>query len=1535
MINNDTNKRYNYQDHGTHQPKDNNIENLATHDLSPIFQACTITAKSTPIIEEKIIADTSSLLGGNNPAEDFNYDINAQLVEAFDRELPAFSAWLISQGADIEQLGKISNITKSQQELLDWLKLKQEVISVEPKNLDHFALKLGFGYKSANLMVMEAKAQAMSEKLKHSEIKVPPFFPISDYEMTHLLKLNIPEVFEMWDQFLNTFDNDQKKAFTDALSQEHAAKIPLKISPEGEKQIKLIQARIKDFFNKNFYHTPQIALWLQNENPEFLIVRSTGKEDSDNNSNAGGNESVPYVIPSQEKIAEALGEVVASYFGEKSINQRLAAGDQSLFSERKPFMPVLLQTMVGENVAGVGVPNNQVPRCGVLFTRQADKAQGVTFIQTGLGNNEGVVSSQVGVDSYYVKDDKIHAVVRDKKTRFVPIKDQADKYKVEQIKNDRTLAKLQALPNQVILDLKKIADILSEDYGAEKGVVKPMDMEYTVKLTEKGKSKPVIYLLQARPLLDTQGKEKIEHTYLDLSALNSISESRKLNVEILLDGNAWVREISNPEAVLFVDDLPQGLKEYLKHRDPNQIKVIISRKTAPATSHEAVTLRPKGVAVIVVSDKEQYTKLKLLNDNARGESPLLVDTQRGIVMLTPKGNNQMQMIIKGQISYPIPLEASIPESILMKLDTAKLEGNLPAQNLLKGVLEHYNNWSTDLIKDLSQKRSLDKIEMRSLRELFDIMATKDTYEAKIALGCLLKTMKQTLVKSMHEADGDLKTLNQPLFQVFEASLKLIQREIIPALEKYPPQSLERLYPLKFLDAMIFQRPSDNVKDAHSYAQVLQTIKNMTNIKVQAMQEGVDLKDSYVQELLVLYMMSRYSFNRECAASWKEFIKMIAQMPVKEQEVQIQNLMQIYIEMDSLGMSEVWMNTLFKKAWDNASAIRGNLKVEQIIQELSQVKQQNDKLFEWIKDKVIILNGLEQQIPMWSDPAFATKKCAKLKALFQNELGFDPQGNFNSVEKMYNSGDELGKIAVLQYIRSAVNIYDCIIKAAKGSSVYASDKQKAQIMSEMLEGYFDMMRALFRLISDKDEQKRMNKPAMGSAMDFDNFILGLENGHTYVQGLNSAQQKSIGFNTLIQNLPAMPNAEVANQFIARQVFSVDSMVVTHKGDKSFGIYWPERLEEYFTTFHQNMEVVISYLNVKNGMDENILERKAKLLIQAAKSKFNQEMSTLTQEGGRIRVGYNIPLRQHSATLTLDYNPKDSGAGIDVTMHLFGSDEHDRWDQSAAYGAALGYIFGEGLTNGLAPKINYAKPTEVQFQIHLGEDFHKPKKLINAFYNLVKVITIKENFLWGQDRSQELLGHLENDAGPVDWTRVNEECFRHTFYLNHALLQRFDVNSNHLMLFKVAKNSLIGLVGAKLDDYKRGKLDSLPGLREASLQAIEKALNNLPQVGAELEPLLNDPDIRKLPEIHTRLKIAHARTLPPKLAFKNFMDSGDLGGALIYAIKKQKMDLFALAHKQLLSLLKSGDRVKAFKIYDQLVLAGEKAIAKQLFPVCREN
>ena len=400
-------------------------------------------------------------------------------------------------------IGKIpsAQLDKCSQ-LCNWLQVFAQKKEINPDNLDHYALDIGYGYKSANLMVLEKKAKKLSETVKGCEIKVPPFMPISDFEMQNYLMDAVPDLADLWKKFLKSFDPSLKDKFLDPNVK--ANEVPIKITPAGLAIIQQIQSKITNHFNKNPYYSVQIKNFLSDHNPAHIIVRSTGKEDSDKNSNAGGNDSIPFVLPDAQKISEAMGRVIASYFGEKSVNQRLTAGDRSVFTDEKPFIPVLLQVMIGENAGGKGSKNEDVPRSGVLFTRQQDKAEGVTFIQAGVGNNEGVVTSQVDVDSYYVGDDKrIHSVIRRKESRFVHFSDGKGGYKVGPMKNkNKALEEGHALPSSVVLDLKTVADDISKTYGKD-GTPKAMDMEYTVKLKDPSSKKPVIYLLQARPLMDT------------------------------------------------------------------------------------------------------------------------------------------------------------------------------------------------------------------------------------------------------------------------------------------------------------------------------------------------------------------------------------------------------------------------------------------------------------------------------------------------------------------------------------------------------------------------------------------------------------------------------------------------------------------------------------------------------------------------------------------------------------------------------------------------------------------------------------------------------------------------------------------------------------------------------------------------------------------------------------------------------------------------------------------------------------------------
>ena len=1001
------------------------------------------------------------------------------LVQAVKDGKADTAEWLLKNGASIKALSNIPNKTPAQQELCAWLEKIANVPPITPVNVDALAIGLGYGYKGANLMIMQEKADKINEKLKAQKstttVKVPPFLAVGDFQMQQHLMKALPNLQKRWIEFLDSFDPGMKEQFLKAKG-ESEQKVPIKISPKGLEIIADIQKQIMEHFIKDPYYTIQIDEWLKKENPDFVIVRSTGKEDSDTNSNAGGNASIPFVKPDPNAISDAMGQVLASYFGRKSIEQRLLAGDQSLFKETKPFLPVLIQSMIGENVGGVGSQNEDIPRSGVLFTRQQDKAKGVTLIQTGLGNNEGVVSSRVAVDSYYVGDDKkIHAVVRKKVTRFVSIEEDG-KYKAEPIKNKKwVLENRQALPNPVILGLKVVADDIAESYASEAGGAKAMDMEYTVKLKDKSTGQPVIYLLQARPLQNIQGQKAIPKSFLDMNSIKTLPNEAKVHAQTLLDGNAYIREVQSPDDVLFVDDLPKALDGYIHAADPQKIKVIVIKKTAPATSHEAVTLRPKGVAVMVVENPQQFEHIKQLVDKSGPDKPLLFDPQRGMIVDTHQVQDVKGLIKQGLISYPIPLEASIPQKGLsaisaeVKADNKSVVEDKWVKAAQYLTLENtYNKIMVELTagKPLLPMGTEDK-EGYNLRALLDEMAMGDTPQAKLALAALLNHMHHFLNQQMNVKAGEPPAeINKPLYQVFSNMVRMAKDEIVPALEQHAPQSLERLYPIKFLDALIFQWPSGDVVSQYSCIQAMNEALSDKKALAQAALGGIPIKGPLAFKHLQLEKLGNAAYSPECEKNWHTFLQEIVKASESNPKY-LNDTIKLVMQAMKMNMAPAWLNILFNKIWmENAGKKNQGLVVLDALINL-QAKDKNS--LEWVMDRTQELNIAENQIDQWSHPEFVKKNIPKLRDLFITKLGFDPKAGPNSLKVQMDAAGQFGKFAILQYMRRAYDIYDKTIKAVKGSTEYPDEIEQVKDFGEMLKAYFEMMEACMKLIPPDEEK----------------------------------------------------------------------------------------------------------------------------------------------------------------------------------------------------------------------------------------------------------------------------------------------------------------------------------------------------------------------------------------------------------------------------------------------------------------------------------
>lgn len=1235
------------------------------------------------------------------------------------------------------------------------------------ENLDHFALKLGYGYKSANLMILDSELKNIS--LENSQLRIPPIHPHSHFEMQEFLLKAHPEIKEKWNAFLDSFEPELKNQYLQSTLDSDASKIPMKLSQKGLTLIEEIQTIIKEHFTTHIYSTPHLKEWLKNNPTEFLIVRSTGKEDSDAHSNAGGNDSIPFVRPNLKEISEAMGNTLASYFGAKSITQRLGSGDRTLFTE-PPFIPVLLQVMIGEDAHNIDP--EKIPRSGVIFSSQNDKADGVTLIQAALGNNEGVVKSAVAVDSYYIDSDhNIHSIIRKKTSRFIGV-ETGGNHKIDEIANNNpSIEREAALPSYIIKDLKRMADAISKTYGK-----KPMDIEYTVTLNNTPSSKPIIYLLQARPLQKINSQSN-PPSYLNLNECEKIPTDKKVMMQTLLDGQSYVRKITNPGDVLFSNDLQTALNDYYNKENPENIKAIFIKKSAPSTSHESVILRARGVAVFVIESPLEYEKAETLIKQTRENDPVYLDPQRGLLAAGT------QKVIQGFISYPIPLEVTVPFTPIMAKGLRYAQETDPSTKellttQLQADLLRFNKTIADSIELWKDGQELLQVKDKShpngltLRNLLDQMATKNTQEAKLAFASLLSYLQKNLAASMKKSEGIFSSSNAPNFMILETIFQMAKKELIPSLENNAPQTLKRLYPLKFLEALIFQQASKNIVGGFSYGLTANT-SSKESILIQDLKSlGIDCSN-IDQDQIHLYSLKNKIWNEETQEKWLRFIQSLDSRNIKICK-------QCITQFDQLNMISKYLNFIF--------ADDQELENKSLIQSMQQEISSN--LNKEIQKKTTRLNRLEDQIELWKNPGYVKSNFESFKSEFQNE--------FKALVTIYEKcSSKFEKLALLEWALQATHLYDRTIKSLKESLEFPNDAEKVKYFAELLEGYAVMMEESLQLLNEEDETELMT-PSMGHLTTFKNYNLYLRSGHDYC--ISYTRKTHIGFDKLLTEARSSQSRSI--QLKARSEFTVNSLVIGSKADLDCSVHWPNRLEEYFTTFHQTIEKALEFMQKKEGLTKSVLPGFSQNIVEKIETTFSISISQIKQENDELKIVFNVPLRQHAGLLTLIINEKHPEKGIQLEGKLFGANEMNRWDQIAAFISYLVYKnqANVSFTKNIPPDIDYCKKNckGISFSLQLSQNIvNNQKSLGNLLYQLCYAYkTLSMNF--------EDLYLTEDLNSTKHWAKNWDETFpiefyEHSLYINTYILSLFDRMQLHEKAALVAEQSLVSLAKKGLKDY----------------------------------------------------------------------------------------------------------------------------------------
>lgn len=492
-------------------------------------------------------------------------------------------------------------------------------------------------------------------------------FGIDNSQMQLFIQIEAPEVYINW-KFLAQFhaENTEKEAIFN--------------HPEVKKALQNIELAIEKAFTcepdrKNKFSlivTAELLNWLQeiNRRDHYLMVRSDGCEDSIKGANAGGNVSIAYVSACQNEFIQALGEVVSSYFKEKSLQNRFNTG-QNPFTENLQ-LSVTSQELVGEEIGG-SLASNQIPRSLVLFTNEpyydGHKKYWLTRISGTFGHGEAVVGNcGVATDTILIlKSDENQKLYffydnREKKTRLAPIKNAAGKIELQKVNNPSNLVH-QRVFDAALLERLFNWGLLTETFFRDDAT----DIEIVVK-------NDIIYPVQARPFK----REKARASYLDLTRVNllfpnPIASMIETNLVVLGNGAAAM-QIDTANEILLADSLSQVQEENLFLKDIH--KLVVVAKEEPANSHPVVNFSGYGIPCLSAGDN--FDKLKELILRLSENYSLVVCVQSSKIMLW---DNQIVSVpeycSEGFVMHPAKLVISLTET--KALASKRVETVAPSQ----------------------------------------------------------------------------------------------------------------------------------------------------------------------------------------------------------------------------------------------------------------------------------------------------------------------------------------------------------------------------------------------------------------------------------------------------------------------------------------------------------------------------------------------------------------------------------------------------------------------------------------------------------------------------------------------------------------------------------------------------------------------------------------------------------------------------------------------------------------------------------------
>ncbi len=539
-------------------------------------------------------------------------------------------------------------------------------IAVHEGNLKHImnkrrsGLRLGsenaiqFGNKHSNLEQIAHLDAALD--LEGLEIPLPK--GISSESVVIFLQRTKPEIFERWEILRKLYSS-------------HQGSEPFLQTKAAKDHLQIIHELIREAFSKNrdLAAIGASVQWLEEREKagDFLMIRSTGAEDSKKSANAGGNLSRAYVRPTPEEFMEAAGSVVASYFGEQSLQNRI---DSQINPFEEPLqLAVTMQKLIGEPVGGAK-KSADIPVSFVVFTNEplfvGEEQFRVMRISASYGHGEAVVGNKgIATDTVFLlqslsEPEKLYTLYQNQKKlrRLAPVEKEG-KISLQKMNNPKHLVKQRALSERMLMQIYRSALVMESFYEEH-----PTDIEGVV---QNG----IVYFVQARPI----NRKPMLPTFLR----DKEGSVDQVQAEILVPAEASVLAIRKEEDILFAPTL-EIAEQLSAQRGRGSYRLIVVAQPDPANSHFVVNFSSLGIPCLWTSDQQAVQDLiqKIDQDHL-----VVVCMQTGSIHLWDNKKVPFEKSVeKGFGVHPAEIAVSLP---VAEITSAKLKSSQELKDLLIGM----------------------------------------------------------------------------------------------------------------------------------------------------------------------------------------------------------------------------------------------------------------------------------------------------------------------------------------------------------------------------------------------------------------------------------------------------------------------------------------------------------------------------------------------------------------------------------------------------------------------------------------------------------------------------------------------------------------------------------------------------------------------------------------------------------------------------------------------------------------------------------